>query len=603
MSRRVVFLIALISLAILGTAAAPWTLTDNGLSTALSDHMKKRYGLDLKVEGRSTFAVLPIPRVKFENVTLNLPKQGVKAEGGTLRGELRVLPLFLGQIELSDFDLSNSRITASAKALQEVNWSEIAKARADATYARRLILNQSSIRWTDLKDADLEDVQLIIRWTDAGDPLTVSGSALWRSERVLVEEASVYPELLANDRISPVSMALSSPSGKISLKGEAQLGSNPGMTGEGSLQTRSLRDFTRWSGIGLPFGSLLEEFSISGDFSMDRRRLSWPVVTVTLGKDKLEGTLAVRLDTDRPLISGTLAADDLNLSDLVAPFAHVRTSAGPWSEEAIDLTQVTSGDLDLRVSAAAARLGRVRLGDMAASVLVRPGEIEASIGRAGFHDGTLKGRLSLTALDGTTEFKSQGTFANVALASFLSSIGEPRWITGRAQGQFAFEGKGSNPVEVIGQVQGSSTVTVTDGELLGISLEDALRRVEKRPLLASLNWKGGRTPFERAHAQLSVKAGIGELNEGQLVTPDLITRLDGQVSLVERSLDLKADVSPLVSSLNPLPSIGFDISGDWDSVDVKLDARSLIERSGAAKPLFPSDRIAPDAQRPQAIAQ
>ena len=38
------------------------------------------------------------------------------------------------------------------------------------------------------------------------------------------------------------------------------------------------------------------------------------------------------------------------------------------------------------------------------------------------------------------------------------------------------------------------------GEIIGIALGDALRRVEKRPLLASLNWKGGRTPFDQAQA-------------------------------------------------------------------------------------------------------
>src|SRR5689334_13754637 len=93
MSRRVTLLIALIALALVGAAAAPWTLRENGLSAALSDHMKKRYGLDLTVNGRSTFAVLPIPRVKFEDVTLHFPDQALKAEGGTLRGEIRILPL------------------------------------------------------------------------------------------------------------------------------------------------------------------------------------------------------------------------------------------------------------------------------------------------------------------------------------------------------------------------------------------------------------------------------------------------------------------------------------------------------------------------------
>jgi AsmA protein len=106
MSRRVVFLIALISLAVLGTAASPWTLPGGGLSAELKEHVRSRYGLDMTVRGRSTFAVLPIPRVKFEDVVLEFPDGALKAEGGTLRGELRILPLLFGRIDLSDFDLT-----------------------------------------------------------------------------------------------------------------------------------------------------------------------------------------------------------------------------------------------------------------------------------------------------------------------------------------------------------------------------------------------------------------------------------------------------------------------------------------------------------------
>src|SRR3712207_5368952 len=62
MSRRVVFLIALISLAILGAAAVPWTLTGSRLSSAVTRHLRASYGLDFAVEGRSTFALLPTPR-------------------------------------------------------------------------------------------------------------------------------------------------------------------------------------------------------------------------------------------------------------------------------------------------------------------------------------------------------------------------------------------------------------------------------------------------------------------------------------------------------------------------------------------------------------
>src|SRR5919107_752735 len=155
MSRRVVFLIALIALVVFGAATAPWTLTGSGLSTAVADHMKSRYGLDFKAKGRSTFAVLPIPRVKLEEITLRTPDGALEADGGTLRGELRLLPLLVGRIELAEVTLSETRITGSYQALQSLKWNDLFASGLDSAFARRLILARSSIQCTDLQDAAL----------------------------------------------------------------------------------------------------------------------------------------------------------------------------------------------------------------------------------------------------------------------------------------------------------------------------------------------------------------------------------------------------------------------------------------------------------------
>ncbi|MGO4571528.1 AsmA family protein [Microvirga sp. 2TAF3] len=586
MSRRVVLLIALCTLAILGAASAPWTLTPGGLAATVTEHLQGRYGLDLKVRGRSTFALLPTPRVKFEEITLSFPKQLIKAEGGTLRGELRILPLFFGRIELSEIALSEARITASAEALRNLDWARLFKERIGETHARRLVLTGTSIDWTDIRDEGLTDLNALINWTGAGEPLHAIVSAFWRGEQVTIEQASFYPIRLASDQPSPLSLTLAANSGRLTIQGEAQIGDDPRFTGQSLLKATSIRDFVRWSGVGLPFGSLIQSVSIEGDLSVNRRRFSWPSVAVTLGSDKLEGTMAIRLGAERPIIAGTLAAEELNLSDFVLPLAQTRTPSGAWSDEAINLVQATGNDLDLRLSATKAQFGRLHLGDMAASILVRPGRVETSLGRADFHEGTLKGRLSLVAHDGMVDVKSQGSFERVNIASFLSEIGQPRWITGQAQGQFVLEGLGTSPAEVVRKAQGRSSITVKQGELVGIALNDALRRVEKRPLSASLTWKGGRTPFDQAQAQLMMNGGLGELAESRITAPTFTTQLQGHVSLTERSLDLKAEVSPLTPSPSIAPAIVFDVSGGWDDIAITPNARSLIERSGAARPLF-----------------
>src|SRR3954454_25158134 len=121
MSRRTYFVIVLIVLAALATTVAPWTLSSGGFAASVADQLHDGYGIDLQVRGRSTFALLPVPRMKFEDVTLSSSDGAIRAEGGTLRGELRVVSLLRGRIELSEVSLADSRITLADKVVQSLD--------------------------------------------------------------------------------------------------------------------------------------------------------------------------------------------------------------------------------------------------------------------------------------------------------------------------------------------------------------------------------------------------------------------------------------------------------------------------------------------------
>jgi AsmA protein len=604
MSRRAVLSIAVVCLLLLAGAAVPWTLSAGGLAASVASHLKAEYGLDLLVSGRSTFAVLPKPRIKFEQISLRQPSTSLTAEGGTLRAEIAILPLLLGRVSLGSVSLSDSRIGASASELRSRDWASLLRDAARQASIDRLVIAGSSLRWTDRPEDGLDNINAVFAWSAADDMLNAAGSSLFRGETVSIEEATLQPLALASGRAGRLALNATLHAAQLSVDGIAQAGADPRFKGSSLLKATSTRTFTRWSGLDLPFGSLLRAVSVEGLLSFDRRGLSWPSVKVKLGSDALEGTLAVRLDGERPLISGTLAADEVDLSDLVTPIALAMTSSGTWSEDAIDLSRATASDLDLRFSASDARLARVRLGDMAASVQVRPGRIEASLGRGTFHEGTLKGRLSLISTEGATEVRAQGAFDKVEMGSFLTATGQGRWIQGPGQGQFQLEGTGRTPAEVVRRVTGHANVTIRDGELIGIGLGDAIRRAEKRPLSASLNWKGGRTPFDQAHVQVNVVEGVAQIADSQLTAPGLVTNLRGRIFLLDRALDLKAGVAPTTAGPSLAPSIVFDLTGRWQDVIVTPDARSLIRRSGAAKPLFgPTPPLAGTTTRPLATAQ
>jgi AsmA protein len=601
MPRRVIFLLSILALALLGTAVAPWTLSSGGLAASVGRQFRDNYGLDLSVAGRSTFALLPVPRVKFEGISL-ASDDGLAVERGVLRGELRLLPLLLGRVELAEAALSDARVVLrgdGAKLASDMWLAALKRVASDKASIRRLILTNTEVKGPR---GALEAVNLVLNWPVRAGPLYAAGTVAWRGERISIADATITPSTLTSGRPAPFTLDLSAPAGRAKVVGEAQIGSDPRITGHSDVQIRSVRDLARWSGLDLPLGSLIQAAAIEGDFSADRRRISWPSVAATLGEDRLEGTLAMRFDNGRPVVTGTLAAERVDLSNFFAPFTQARTSSGLWSGEDASVLAATGGDLDLRLSATNARIGRLRFGDVAASVIVRPGRIEASLGRASLNKGTFKGRLSLAAVSDGTDFKAQGTFENVDAAGFLSDLGQGRWLAGQAQGQFVLETSGGTIADLVRQSHGRTTINVKQGELIGVSLNEALKRVEKRPLAASLDWKGGRTPFELIHVVLNVGAGVGEVVEGSLTAPGLRTGLQGSVSLMDRLIAVRASVDPAPASTLPSPVIVFDVTGGWDDVAVVPDAKSLIERSGAAKPLFGRERLMPANQPTAPVA-
>jgi AsmA protein len=603
MSRRVSLAFALLCFALLVAAIAPWTLSPGGFAAAVAQHLKEDYGLAFQVHGRSTIALLPMPRVKFHDVTIRSPDGAAVAEGGILRGQLELLPLLLGQAELSEVSLTDSRITVAAPppALAESGLAAFLRAHgtnraAGLPHVRRVRLVTSSIRFAG-GSPPVENATLTADWPDSDGPLQAAGTFMWNGESVEITRISLDPGALAAGKRSPFVVALDAPTVRLTVTGEVLSGPDLRLTGHSTVEAHSVRDLSRWTGIALPLGNLVQAASIEGDFTADRRRISWPSVLVTFGLDRLEGTLGMRFDGERPAVTGTLAAGRLNLSDLLAPFGQARTASGLWSGEEISLQPITGGDLDLRVSASDARIGGVSLGEMAASVMVRPGRIEAAIGRATLNGGILKGRMALAAIQsGGLDLKLQGTFAGVDLGAFLADAHRPRWITGTAQGQFAVEGTGTTPADIIRQSHGRTNVTVKEGELVGIALNDALRRMEKRPLLAFLDWRSGRTPFDEAHVHLNIGAGLGEITEGALTAPKLRANLQGRVSFIDRDLAVRAHVDTMPVEPNAASLVVLDVLGGWDAVSVVPDARSLIERSGAAKPLFGERLPSPAAQ-------
>ena len=584
--------------AVVGLAAAPWTISPGWLQAAVARQLRVAYGLELTVSGRSTIAFLPVPRLKFEDVALADADGAPLVRGGRLRGEFRIVRLLAGTVELSELALDGARIDVDLDAAGRTAWTvpleRVKAAPADSNrpvpHLRRLSVAGSHLVLRDRRsdrEAVVRDINLTVTWPAAESAAEVQGSFVWLGEPVTVAASRIRPRALLAGRSTPFDVLAEAAPGRIRLSGDASLGDDPRVVGRLALETRSLRDFLRWSGIRAPLGALRRAVAIEGDFTADRRSVACPAVRLTLGEDRLDGALTVRFARERPLATGTLAADRLDLSDLVPALGPAQASAAGWSTEPIDLAPLTAGaDLDLRLSAARARLGRLGLEDMAANLMVKPGRIEATLSRATLAGGVTKGRLHLATGSGGLELRAQGSFDRLDAGALLGDLGLNRWLTGSAQGQFTLEASGDSAAELVRQSRGRATVTVRSAELVGLNLADVLRRAERQPAATWTDVRGGRTPLEDARVSVTLGNGVLEIADGALVAANARATLHGRASLAEPAVALRATVEAGPGAPADAPSpVALQLSGPLDDLTFAAEAAP----SGPLPSLFSLD--------------
>jgi AsmA protein len=318
---------------------------------------------------------------------------------------------------------------------------------------------------------------------------------------------------------------------------------------------------------------------MAGEVAIGPDEIGLPQIRLTLGSEGFDGAVMLRHDGARPSVRATLAGDTLDLSPFLKPIASLGDTR---VFKAADLDLLRSVDFDLRLSASAVEFGTVRLGDVATSVLTGADRIEMSLNRATVSGGTAKGRASLAFASDGYDAKAQGSFTGIEISSLLLALGQPRTITGAAQGQATLEAVGDSPEGLLRSLSGRAGILIRAGEISGVSLGEGLRRADDRAAAAATAWRSGRTPFQQLQLSFNLAGGMAEIADGSLDSAALHASLQGQVSLANRHAVLRARTGPPLDSAREGPTFVLDISGPWDRLQLVQNIDGLVQPSVAA---------------------
>ncbi len=405
-------------------------------------------------------------------------------------------------------------------------------------------------------------------WSSTQGPLRAAVTGRWRGQAVDASWELDRPLAAAHGETSAIRLAVDAPLTQWRVAGDwSPSGGLDGALYRGQMSALipSIARFARWLGREPPSTHAPAGLELEAHVSADLRQLKLAEVNLTLGGQAFEGALDFVRSPAKLAVSGTLAADALDLEPLIGPPPALVDGSGAWSSAPVLSAPERWLDLDLRISATRAVWRGHAVENPAAAVSLREGRFGVKLLDAGLAHGALTGEFSIEDKQGACESKLALALENADLGALLADFGE-RNFSGQGGLKASIRAHGASPAEIVASADGEGSLEISEGALRTLNFEEALRRGKRKPIEVARDMAAGATRFGKAHGRVEISNGEARFLDASTQAPGLSLAVTGAVDLVERAW--RARVSARQSSPDGQPTpdgahLDFAVVGPW----------------------------------------
>lgn len=561
--------VAIAALLCIGAAAAGATrylLSTNILDNAVVAQIRRTTGLSTMVGGHARFSLFPQPRIDLDDVAISEPAGAIRIHVPKLSAYLRILPLFGGRMEIGRATLYQPDISIAFGRTPILMQSAVTRLAEPTSTARELPLGRIDIvdghaRLEQGLDhtTDFRAINLSLNWPSAYASAAVSGEVTLRGTPISIDAWLSQPIELMRGGQSATMLRLGSDALTFWTSGRISAVPRIRYAGQISAQAASLRKLAQIGGFSFPRHGAFAEFELRGDLDYKRDTATLANLQMSLDGNDYEGSLAVQYQAGIPRFSGTLASNLLNVSPFLLGS---KADAGSWKRHALDLSDLRFADLDLRISASRLRLNDMELEDAALSLMTKPGHLELALAEATANQGTVRGRLSLSARAHDLALHVIGSGKNIDLEPM--ALGIKRALSGSLDASLALDSTGADLNRLVQGLAGRVEILVSNGELKGIDIAATLRQAGAKTVGEPIASVDGATSFDKLGFGLRLAGGIGQIEQGQFSANGAQLNFAGEADMRRRTLDIAAvggaTGNPPATSI-PLK---LRVKGGWD---------------------------------------
>lgn len=558
-------------------------------------------GLDPVLRGDVSVSLFPTGSVRFNDVSLGDNRTGAPAlSAEQLLVRLRFLSFLFGRIEIADVTLVRPTITIAFAADGSSNWVGHIETLAQAlTPSPERTKSFSEIRISEgtiiIRDEahriveTLANVEFALAWPSISRTFAATGQFTWNQQPF--DGTLSLTDFLAALTGERTGLKVRLTGTPLKLAFDGSLSHRPTLRVEGTLaaDTNSLRETLRWATGRATSGPAFQRFALKAQTTVVGRNIALSKVNVELDGNSGEGVLTYVAD-GRQTVQGTLAVEGLNLTPYMPAFRFLNTERS-WSRLPLELDALTGIDVDLRISAARVSLDGINLGQTAVAANLRAGNLTLAIGESQAFGGIIKGSIALAKSTAGADLQAQLQFNEVMLDQTLDAFFGVRRVEGRGNINVAVSSSGASIYELAKGLNGTVTLSSRKGSVVGLNVEQSLKRLERNPLaVRSTDFRGGRTPYDELAVKLKVTNGTAHAEDVRIETPAMRVGMAGSTSIAARDFDLKGTASLVGGATADAFRLPFVVMGTWDDPLFWPDIQMLIRRSGAAAPLLDAVR-------------
>ena len=531
------------------------------------------------MDGPVSLALLPSPRLVFEDVKLRSSDGSLEARVASAEATFALLPLIGSRFEFSSLTLDRAQLSlqfgkALAQRLDSLAAPQAAPKETAAPPQRplRLALRDSTVAFKGAGDDErfaLSGVDLKIDWPFEDAPLSLAGTAVVSGEPLTVSGFAPRPGALRQGGTTPAQFEAVSQSASpaIALHIDGVLSGKAGLRFDGALHG-ALAGLAAADDTARARAPL----RVDADLGVNAAGAALSALRLELGQSVLEGSLqATVVEAGTPgarvSIAGTLAAAALALDPLPQLLPRWRDAAGKWSAAPLDAVRLRRTDLDLRVSAAVVTLGAMRGEDAALSVLVRNGRFNFALQELRAYGGKARASLAGASIGERLEARGEAQFGDIDMARLAQDAPGVKRLSGIAQGSVGVSLQGGSIAALAASLEGGAQLRFANGEIQGLNFEQALRRLERKPGSVPAVLAAGATAFDNLDVPAKITNGVARLGEALLTGPGARAQFRGDIDLNRQRVAITS-VASLAGDGAPLQSLSVDISGSLSELVV-----------------------------------